>query len=72
MNKILLPTITFKNIVADEKRIEMAYSRLFEVARRNILAKRLLTNKLSREYTEVQYGSKIFDDRGGGQKTAGE
>jgi hypothetical protein len=68
MNRILLPTITFKNIIADEKRIETAYARLFEIARRNILAKRLLTNKLSPEYTEVQYGTKIFDDRGGGQK----
>lgn len=53
MNKILVPKITFKNIVADEKRIETAYERLFVIARRNILAKRQLTSGMTRKYTEV-------------------
>ena len=68
MNKILVPKITFKNIVSDEKRIETAYARLFAMARRNILAKRQLTNILSREYTEVQYGREVFNNQGSGQK----
>lgn len=62
MNKILVPRITFKNIVADEKRIETAYARLFVIARRNILAKRQLTNELVQKYTEVQHGKGISND----------
>ena len=53
MNKVFVPRITFKNIVADERRIITAYSRLFEIARRNILEKRQLTNAMTQKYTEV-------------------
>jgi hypothetical protein len=53
MNRVLLPKITFVEIVPDEKRIEAAYSRIFEMARRNILAKKQLTNILSTKYTKV-------------------
>ena len=63
MNKILVPKITFKDIIADEKRIETAYARLFSMARRNILAKRQLTNKMSQEYTEVQH-ERVSNNRG--------
>jgi len=62
MNKILTPKITFKNIVADEKRIETAYTRLFNIARRNILEKRMLTNAMARKYTKVQHGREIFNN----------
>jgi hypothetical protein len=62
MNKILVPRITFKNIVADEKRIETAYARLFVIARRNILAKRQLTNGMASKYTKVQYGGEVFNN----------
>ena len=56
MNKILVPIITFKEICPDEKRIEIAYNRIFEIARKNILAKRQLTKGMTSEYTRVQYG----------------
>ena len=65
MNKILVPKITFKSIVADGKRIELTYARIFEIARRNLLAKRTLTNGLSSKYTEVQYDKEVFDNRRG-------
>lgn len=68
MNKIFVPVITFKNIVSDEKRIETAYARLFEIARRNIFEKRQLTNNLTQKYTEVQYGRELFNNRRGGQE----
>jgi len=41
MNKILLPKVVFRGVVLDEKRIELAYSRIFEMARTNILKKRV-------------------------------
>lgn len=53
MNKIFVPKVIFKNIVADEKRIETAYARLFEIARKRILERRLLTNAMTQKYTEV-------------------
>lgn len=53
MNKVFVPKVIFKNIVADEKRIETAYARLFEIARRRILERRLLTNVLPQKYTKV-------------------
>jgi hypothetical protein len=68
MNKILVPKITFKDIISDEKRIETAYARLFGIARRNILAKRQLTNGMTQKYTEVQYGREVFNNRGSSQE----
>ena len=65
MNKPLLPIITFKNIIADGKRIETAYARIFEKARRNILTKRLLTKPMSQEYIEVQDEKSILNNQGG-------
>lgn len=53
MNKVFVPKIIFKNIVADGKRIETAYARLFEIARRRILERRQLTNTMTQKYTEV-------------------
>lgn len=70
MNKILVPKITFKDIISDEKRIETMYARFFEIARRNILAKRHLTNDMSLKYTDIQDGRKVFDDRGSSPKVA--
>lgn len=67
MNKPLLPQITFKNIIADGKRVETAYARIFEMAKRNILSKRLLTKPMSQEYIEVQDEKSIFNNRGGSQ-----
>lgn len=67
MNKILLPQVTFKNIVADEKRIEAAYAKIFEMARRNILAKRLLTKPTSQEYIKVQDEKTISNNKGSGK-----
>jgi len=67
MNKVLLPRITFKEFNPDEKRIEMAYARIFEIARRNILANRQLTNDMIVKYTKVQNGKEIFNDRGSGR-----
>ena len=72
MNKPLLPIITLKPIVADEKRIKAAYFRVFEIARRNILARRGLTNPMSLKYTKVQYGKSISNNRGGIQDAQGE
>lgn len=69
MNKILVPQVTFKNIVSDEKRIERAYIRIFEIAKRNILTKRALTTPMSREYTKVQYGNTVSDNRRSSQET---
>jgi len=51
MNKPLLPIITFKDMVSDGKRVETAYFRIFEIARKNILMKRMLTNPMSQKYT---------------------
>ncbi|PIS13839.1 hypothetical protein COT65_01955 [Candidatus Shapirobacteria bacterium CG09_land_8_20_14_0_10_47_13] len=62
MNKILVPKITFKEICPDDKRIEIAYGRIFEIARRNILARKHLTNGLSQEYTEIQDGKRVFNN----------
>lgn len=53
MNKVFVPKIVFKNIISDESRIITAYSKLFEIARRNILEKRQLTSKMSQKYTKV-------------------
>ena len=57
MNKVLVPKITFVETTPDEKRIEAAYSRIFEMARRNILARKQLTTNLSKKYTEVHDGN---------------
>jgi len=62
MNKILVPKITFKDIISDEKRIKTAYARLFDIARRNILVKKHLTSGLSQEYTKIQNGKRIFNN----------
>ena len=67
MNKIVLPQVNFKNIIADGKRVEVAYSRIFNIARRNILIKRQLTNAVSSKYTEVQYEKGISNSRRGGK-----
>ena len=72
MNKIFTPKVVFKNIVSDERRIITVYSRLFEIARRNIMEKRQLTNTMAQKYTEVQYGRKISNNRGGIQKITSE
>lgn len=53
MNRIFVPTVTFRNIVSDESRTITAYSKLFEIARRNIIEKRQLTSKMSEKYTKV-------------------
>jgi hypothetical protein len=55
MNKMLLPIITFKEIIPDEKKIEIAYARIFEIAKRNILARKQLTKDVSLKYTKGQY-----------------
>ena len=62
MNKIYAPKITYKNIISDEKRIEAAFSRLFNIARRNILEKRVLTSAVANKYTKVQHGRKVFNN----------
>lgn len=67
MNRILVPQVSFKNIIADGKRVEVAYSRIFNMARRNILIKRQLTNGVSSKYTEVQYEKGISINRRGSQ-----
>ncbi len=67
MNKPLLPIITFKDIVSDGKRVETAYFRIFEIARKNILMKRMLTNPMSQKYTEIHNEKSISNNRGGGQ-----
>ncbi|MFH1792132.1 MAG: hypothetical protein ABH819_00625 [Patescibacteria group bacterium] len=72
MNKIFVPKIVFKNIVSDERRIVTAYSRLFEIARKNILEKRQLTNAMAQKYTEVQHGRQILNNIGSGQKITSE
>lgn len=41
MNKPLLPIITFKDMVSDGKRVETAYFRIFEIARKNIMLRRM-------------------------------
>lgn len=68
MNKILIPKITFKEIVSDEKKIETAYARIFDIARRNILAKKQLTNSMPLEYTKIQHGEEILNDRRSSRK----
>lgn len=65
MNKPLLPIITFKDMVSDGKRVETAYFRIFEIARKNILMKRMLTNPMSQKYTEIHDGKSISNNRGG-------
>lgn len=67
MNKIVLPQVNFKNIIADGKKVELAYSRIFNIARRNILIERQLTNGVSSKYTEVQYEKGISNNRRGGE-----
>lgn len=67
MNKPLLPIITFKDIVSDGKRVETAYFRIFEIARKNILMKRMLTTPMSQKYTEIHNEKSISNNRGGGQ-----
>lgn len=62
MNKVLVPKITFKEVCRDEKRIETAYGRIFEIARRNILTRKQLTDSMSTEYTEVQHGEEVFNN----------
>lgn len=62
MNKVLIPVVTFAPVIADKSRIAMAYSRIFEIARRNILARRNLTKGVSQNYTKVQYGKKVSDN----------
>lgn len=42
MNKVFVPKVIFKDIVSDESRIKSAYSKLFEIAVKNILEKRKL------------------------------
>jgi len=66
MNRILIPKVTFKDVIADESRIKVAYARIFEIARDNILMKRRLTKGMTYKYNEVQYGNKISDNRGSG------
>lgn len=66
MNKPLLPIITFKDIVSDGKRVETAYFRIFEIARKNILVKRMLTNPMSQKYTEIHNEKPVSDNRRGG------
>jgi len=61
MNKIFNPKIYFKDIVSEEAKIKSAYSKLFEIARNNILEKRMLTDRLSHKYTDIQYGRNVFD-----------
>ena len=70
MNKIFVPKITFKNVVADEKRIMTAYGRIFTIARRNILSKRVLTSRLTHKYNGVHEEGSIFNNRGGGRDVA--
>lgn len=67
MNRPLLPIITFKDMVSDGKRVETAYFRLFEIARKNILMKRMLTNPMSQKYTEIHNEKSISNNRGGSQ-----
>lgn len=65
MNKPLLPIITFKDMVSDGKRVETAYFRIFDIARKNILMKRMLTNPMSQKYTEIHDDKSISNNRGG-------
>lgn len=53
MNKVFLPQVLFKEIKSDERRIEIAYLRIFDIARRNIIKKNLLTKGASKKYTKV-------------------
>ena len=62
MNKVFVPKITFEEMCPDEKRIEIAYNRIFEMARRNILAKRHLTNGMSQKYTNIQDGKRVLNN----------
>ena len=66
MNRVLVPKVTFKDVIADESRIKTVYARIFEIARDNILMKRRLTKGMTYKYNEVQYGNKISDNRGSG------
>lgn len=70
MNKILVPKITLKEIVSDEERIKVAYARIFNIARRNILVKKHLTNGMTHKYTEVQYGKGISNNRRSSKEVA--
>jgi hypothetical protein len=67
MNKPLLPVITFKDMVSDGKRVETAYFRIFEIARKNIMMKKMLTNPMSQKYTEIHNEKSISNNRGGSQ-----
>lgn len=44
MNKIMLPeiNINYVNASDSEKRLQLAYNRIFEIARRNIIKRRQL------------------------------
>jgi len=66
MNRVLVPKVTFKDVIADESRIKTVYARIFEIARDNILMKRRLTKGMTHKYNEVQYGKQILDDRRSG------
>ena len=67
MNKPLLQVITFKDMVSDGKRVETAYFRIFEIARKNIMMKKMLTNPMSQKYTEIHNEKSISNNRGGSQ-----
>jgi hypothetical protein len=59
MNKIFVPKITFKEICSEEKKVEAAYARVFEIARRNIISRKTLcqlTNVSTPEYIKVYNG----------------
>lgn len=71
MHKILVPTISFQDVCPDEKRIELAYARVIEMAFRDLVAKKGLTSPLSSMYTKVQYERTVPDDRGGSQSNEG-
>ena len=67
MNNILLPQVTFKNIISDESRVKAGYARIFNIAKKNILLKRQLTSDVSLKYTKIQYGKRILINRRSGK-----
>lgn len=62
MNKIFAPKLTFKNITPDEDRICNAYSKIFNIAVRNIVERKRLTKELSLKYTNIQDGKRVFNN----------
>ncbi len=78
MNKIKFPAdkIRFFETLdcqeAREANIGLAYVRLFDIARRNILEKRALTNAMTQKYTEVQHGNEISNNRRGSENTTSQ